>query len=1025
MKILAIRGKNLASLTGEFEIDFRSEPLRSAGLFAITGSTGSGKSTILDAMCIALYEKTPRLESIKDSEAIERHGEKGIFENDAKTILSKGCHTGYAEVEFLAVDNKEYRVRLTISRAGDKVDGNFRKTAYDLFNLTDGTHNVYKTKEYKALIPTLVGLTYEEFTRAVLLSQGNFAAFLKAPEKEKAAILQKLTGTEIYSRISAMIYSRYSDARHELELIENQIKDIERLSPEEKEELYATIDELDRFNKENELMLARLAMEKQWIERHTLLERELAEAERVYRTALSLKEQNRPVAEKLKRIDSVQEIRDTYMQRASTAEQLKENCKALALLKGSEPAAAQVLADTVTLAKQAEELTAKIQSEYDTFKPRLKEAIKIEEQIKGCESRLKENCEARKRSYEEREKLVQSIQEEKKRLEECTEESNGIEQWFSERKEYEKVVPNIPVILSNMRVIADTRMQIEEQEKRLTATKAMLADNEKRLAEAKTKEEELAGTLSKEIAELRSRLVEGEPCPVCGSRNHHITRNGQKTLAETELEKARECVRKSIELLTQCIESHKNDITRLQSGIDTLGTSIATLTANCIALLESIERREEIITGKNAVKELSALANSWESKSKRLVAIKEEVAVKSKGIEISLPRVNELTGELAERDAVIEALYAEIEENRKQLATMLGEWKNREEAERHFEKAVTDANKAFAEAVEKKSTAASNYSKLKGSIEEMEKLVKAQGKIVERLSLEIGQYLAERTDNMSKEELDELLSPENDVAKMRRQSEEVTKALLNATATLDERKRNLEEHLKATAKPEEEKTMGDVLEAMEKALARRSELTEKKSAVNATLLKDKENNERYSKYRDLHESKQKTAEDWCALNAVFGSANGDKLTRLTQGYTLDILLDVANIHLKEFSGRYMLSRISQESLGIKVIDLEMMSDSRSVHSLSGGETFLASLALSLALSSVSSNKMNIESLFIDEGFGALDGDTLKEAIDVLEKLQGKGRKIGVISHLSDMLERIPTRIRVVKKGNGKSRIITE
>ena len=90
-----------------------------------------------------------------------------------------------------------------------------------------------------------------------------------------------------------------------------------------------------------------------------------------------------------------------------------------------------------------------------------------------------------------------------------------------------------------MRVIADTRMQIEEQEKRLTATKAMLADNEKRLAEAKTKEEELAGTLSKEIAELRSRLVEGEPCPICGSRNHHITRNGQKTLAETELEKAR------------------------------------------------------------------------------------------------------------------------------------------------------------------------------------------------------------------------------------------------------------------------------------------------------------------------------------------------------------------------------------------------------------------------------------------------------------------------------------------------------
>ena len=144
--------------------------------------------------------------------------------------------------------------------------------------------------------------------------------------------------------------------------------------------------------------------------------------------------------------------------------------------------------------------------------------------------------------------------------------------------------------------------------------------------------------------------------------------------------------------------------------------------------------------------------------------------------------------------------------------------------------------------------------------------------------------------------------------------------------------------------------------------------------------------------------------------------------RITQGYTLDILLDVANAHLKDFSGRYMLSRISPDSLGIKVIDLEMMSESRSVHSLSGGETFLASLALSLALSSISSSKMSIESLFIDEGFGALDKETLGSAMDALEQLQSKGRNICVISHLTEMLDRIPVKIKVAKGANGKSRI---
>ncbi|MBO5787883.1 MAG: hypothetical protein J6R07_04330, partial [Bacteroidaceae bacterium] len=332
---------------------------------------------------------------------------------------------------------------------------------------------------------------------------------------------------------------------------------------------------------------------------------------------------------------------------------------------------------------------------------------------------------------------------------------------------------------------------------------------------------------------------------------------------------------------------------------------------------------------------------------------------------------------------------------------------------------------AVSEAAEKNATNAGNFNRLKGNIEEKENLQATQEERYRILSSEIAAYLQGRSDNMSMDELEGLLAPENNVSDMRSQVETARNCALKAAATLEERKRNIENHLNDKSMPQDDCTMEQVTSAIANVTQQRAAATEEINGINARLLKNKENIEAFSQYSEVYEKRVKSANLWAELNSIFGSASGNKLPRLTQGYTLDILLDVANRHLKEFSGRYILSRISPDSLGIKVIDLEMMSDSRSVHSLSGDETFLAPLALSLALSSVSSNKMDIETLFIDEGFGALDSDTLKEAIDVLEKLQDKGRKIGVISHLSDMLERIPTRIKVTKRGNGKSRITIE
>jgi len=197
--------------------------------------------------------------------------------------------------------------------------------------------------------------------------------------------------------------------------------------------------------------------------------------------------------------------------------------------------------------------------------------------------------------------------------------------------------------------------------------------------------------------------------------------------------------------------------------------------------------------------------------------------------------------------------------------------------------------------------------------------------------------------------------------------------------------------------------------------------TTRNAQIGVLFVNHDKGQEKVRAFKKVLEEKELLSENWKKLNELFGSADGAKFKVLAQGYTLEALLTYANRHLHELSKRYELQRIPN-TLALQVADLDMLGEVRTVHSLSGGESFLISLALALGLSSLSSNRMKVESLFIDEGFGSLDIDTLRVAMDALERLQTQGRKIGVISHVAEMTERITTQIRVIKTSNGKSRI---
>ena len=193
------------------------------------------------------------------------------------------------------------------------------------------------------------------------------------------------------------------------------------------------------------------------------------------------------------------------------------------------------------------------------------------------------------------------------------------------------------------------------------------------------------------------------------------------------------------------------------------------------------------------------------------------------------------------------------------------------------------------------------------------------------------------------------------------------------------------------------------------------------SEIDFRIKEDADNRNRIGLLLQDIEKQAQVVEDWAKLNEMIGAADGKKFRQIAQEYTLDVLLSYANVHLELLSKRYLMQRIPG-SLGLHVVDQDMGNEVRTVYSLSGGESFLVSLALALGLASLSSNRMKVESLFIDEGFGSLDPATLNIAMDALERLHNQGRKVGVISHVQEMTERIPVQIRVSKRPSGKSKV---
>ncbi|QJE01479.1 AAA family ATPase [Massilia forsythiae] len=233
MKILRIGGKNLASLAGEFEVDFESEPLASSGLFAISGPTGAGKSTLLDALCLALYDATPRLlKGPRAGNLLPDVGTDLLSVQDRRTLLRRGAAEAHAEVDFVGNDGGRYRARWSVRRSRNRAGGALQPSGMSLQRLPELAALGGTKTEVLAEIEGRIGLSFEQFTRSVLLAQNEFSAFLRTDENERGELLETLTGSAVYSEISRRAFERWRSEQEAMRRLSARLQDQAPMAPE-------------------------------------------------------------------------------------------------------------------------------------------------------------------------------------------------------------------------------------------------------------------------------------------------------------------------------------------------------------------------------------------------------------------------------------------------------------------------------------------------------------------------------------------------------------------------------------------------------------------------------------------------------------------------------------------------------------------------------------------------------------------------------------------------------------------------
>ncbi len=1055
MRILTLSGKNLASLRDEFRIDFDREPLSNAGLFAITGATGAGKSTLLDAICLPLYNQLPRLKkAYEQGKVIEQSGEHNkVYANDARQILRRGAGEGYASVRFQTPDGKIYTALWEVWRAGRRPDGALQP---ERLTLKDGAGNLIadstkRSKDYLQTLQRIIGLSFEQFTSAILLAQGEFAAFLEAKSNDKSTLLELLTHTERFSQISMVIFKRYNDLKKEREQTSLQIEQIGSLTEEEKRALDQQIEENNAQCKLLQEQSDTLHAAIEWYEKAKKLAKELNEAELA-------KEQKKLALLQLEDKYSWVKIWEVSQEIRQSIRDKAEIEKKLASLKVQCDADQKELEHIETQAKQLEKRAAEWQERYVVLeKERIqlehtKEEIteldrfiqKSEGEIKSSEKKCAEIVRKGKevaKQFAEHEKRI-SVLEEKLRI------RNEI---VTKLSPYQSLYERLDILeletkelLQDAEIISTTRAQHESYS-------VSVKKHQERSQALEEKLKMLAGCDSLEVITLRALLQPGAPCPVCGSTMHvhgkeAVVTSG-KSLEELEAESA--SVKETLEHTKVLLESDKEAMIRAAA---TLNDKQRDFDKTLASLQSSLLPYQSTLPAVLQFSTLSGLADAeWKTTTEQcLKKLLKELAQVSETRKqwLEQQKYANLEGELEQAKAHLETyrqqredllvLYKE-ENERKELQENEGKQYKEKLAKLTLGKTVLQLEEELRQKEVTLAQDKEKYSTLEHSLntakeQKSKACAETTGQIKElqvrdeSLSLQISNWYASHRECTQEALLlvDQHTATEVEQYKKSREQEEQEFQRLQGVIT--ERQKQKEEHEQQRSEATK-RTQEKLEQEYADCVSQKNKLVERGQDLSLKRREDDKNKTRRAELQKILEDGKELYEHWAELDGLFGSNNGRKFREIAQSYTLQDLITYANEQLQQIMPRYQLERsdLSQQNdrqlLVLNIVDTQMMGVRRNVDTLSGGEKFIVSLALSLALSSIAAHSNTIEMLFIDEGFGTLDPNHLRMVLEALEHLEQQGRRIGLISHVAELNESIPLQICVEKIDGDSSRIV--